>query len=54
MRVAFTGGSGKAGKHSINYLINSGHKVLNIDLKPLDIEGINNLIVDIYRLRSSI
>ena len=47
MRVAFTGGSGKAGKHSINYLINSGHKVLNIDLKPLDIEGINNLIVDI-------
>ena len=47
MRVAFTGGSGKAGKYSINYLINSGHKVLNIDLKPLDIEGINNLIVDI-------
>ena len=47
MRVAFTGGSGKAGKHAINYLINSGHKILNIDLKPLDIEGINNLIVDI-------
>jgi nucleoside-diphosphate-sugar epimerase len=47
MRVAFTGGSGKAGKHAINYLINSGHKILNIDLKPLEIEGINNLIVDI-------
>jgi len=30
MRVAFTGGSGKAGKHAINYLINSGHKILNI------------------------
>ena len=47
MRVAFTGGSGKAGKHAIDYLINSGHKILNIDLKPLEIEGINNLIVDI-------
>ena len=40
----------KLGKHAINYLINSGHKILNIDLKPLEIEGINNLIVDITDL----
>ena len=47
MRVAFTGGSGKAGKHAINYLINSGHKILNIDLKPLEIEGINLSLIHI-------
>jgi nucleoside-diphosphate-sugar epimerase len=31
-RIAFTGGSGKAGRHALPYLLSKGHKVLNIDL----------------------
>jgi hypothetical protein len=31
-RIAFTGGSGKAGRHVLPYLLSKGHKVLNIDL----------------------
>lgn len=34
MRIVFTGGSGKAGKHCIPYLIDQGHQVLNLDLVP--------------------
>lgn len=30
----FTGGSGKAGRHAIPYLLSQGHKVLNLDLIP--------------------
>jgi len=47
MRVFFTGGSGKAGKHVVPYLLDQGHQVLNVDLKPLDYPGVNNLIADI-------
>ena len=36
MRILFTGGSGKAGKHSINYLLDHGHSVLNLDKVCLD------------------
>lgn len=43
----FTGGAGKAGKHVIPYLLEQGHQVLNIDLKPLDHPGVDNLIADI-------
>lgn len=32
MRIAFTGGCGKAGKHVIAYLRSKGHRVLNLDL----------------------
>ena len=46
-RLLFTGGSGKAGKHVIPYLIDQGHRVLNIDLTPLNYPGVDNLIVDI-------
>ena len=46
-RVAFTGGSGKAGKHVIQHLLNYDYKILNIDLVPLIADGVNNLIVDI-------
>ncbi len=46
-RILFTGGSGKAGKHVIPYLLNQGHRVLNIDLVPLDHPGVDNLIADI-------
>ncbi|WP_339868134.1 NAD(P)-dependent oxidoreductase [uncultured Algoriphagus sp.] len=47
MRVFFTGGSGKAGKYAVEYLLNQGHQVMNVDLKPLDLPGVDNLIADI-------
>lgn len=31
-RIIFTGGSGKAGRYCIPYLLNQGHEVLNLDL----------------------
>lgn len=46
-RILFTGGSGKAGKHVIPYLIDQGHKVMNVDLIPLDYPGVDNLVADI-------
>jgi nucleoside-diphosphate-sugar epimerase len=46
-RIFFTGGSGKAGKHVIPYLLDQGHRVMNVDLKPLDVPGVDNLIADI-------
>jgi hypothetical protein len=33
-RIVFTGGSGKAGRHVIPYLLSKGHQVLNLDLVP--------------------
>lgn len=47
MRILFTGGSGKAGKHVVSYLVAQGHQVLNVDLTPLDCPGVENLIADI-------
>lgn len=47
MRVLFTGGSGKAGRHVVPYLIEAGHRVLNVDLVPLDHPGVDNLSADI-------
>ena len=47
MRVFFTGGTGKAGKHVIPYLLEQGHRVLNVDLKPLEHPGVDNLVADI-------
>ncbi len=46
-RIFFTGGSGKAGKHVVPYLLDQGHRVMNVDLKPLDHPGVDNLIADI-------
>ena len=46
-RILFTGGSGKAGKHVIPYLLNQGHRVMNVDLARLDYPGVDNLIADI-------
>ena len=46
-RIFFTGGSGKAGKHVIRYLLDKGHRVMNVDLKPLDDPDVDNLIADI-------
>lgn len=47
MRVLFTGGSGKAGKHAIAYLVAQGHRVLNVDLTPIEMDGVDNRIADI-------
>ncbi|MBN7814167.1 NAD-dependent epimerase/dehydratase family protein [Algoriphagus pacificus] len=46
-RILFTGGSGKAGKHAIPYLLDQGYRVLNVDLVPLKHPGVDNLIADI-------
>ena len=47
MRVLFTGGSGKAGRHAVSYLIAQGHRVLNVDKVPLEVDGVDNRIADI-------
>lgn len=47
MRIFFTGGSGKAGKHAVAWLLDAGHRVLNADLVPLDDPRVDNLRVDL-------
>ena len=47
MRILFTGGSGKAGRHVIPYLIERGHEVVNFDKVPLEAEGVKNLTGDL-------
>ncbi len=34
-RIVFTGGTGKAGRHVVPYLVGRGHEVLNVDLTEL-------------------
>lgn len=46
-RILFTGGSGKAGKHVVPYLLGRGHRVVNVDLTPLDHPAVDNLTADI-------
>ena len=46
-RVMFTGGSGKAGRHVIKYLVEHGCQVLNLDTKPLDNPSVRTLLTDI-------
>ncbi len=46
-RIMFTGGSGKAGRHVVQYLVDHGYEVLNIDTKPLDNPKVRTLIADI-------
>ncbi|WP_127753504.1 NAD(P)-dependent oxidoreductase [Devosia sp. 1566] len=46
-RIVFTGGSGKAGRHVIAYLLGRGHQVLNVDLAPLAMAGVNTLTTDL-------
>jgi nucleoside-diphosphate-sugar epimerase len=46
-RIFFTGGSGKAGRHAVPWLIDKGYEVHNIDLVPLDHPGVTNLKADI-------
>ncbi len=46
-RVLFTGGAGKAGRHVIPWLLERGHRVVNVDLMPLEHPGVDNLRADI-------
>lgn len=46
-RILFTGGSGKAGRHVVPWLLDAGYRVVNIDLTPLDHPGVDNLTADI-------
>ena len=48
-RIVFTGGSGKAGKHVVPYLLSHGYEVLNLDLRPLDHPGVHTRNVDRFR-----
>lgn len=47
MRILFTGGTGKAGRHAISHLLGQGHRIVNADLVPLDMPGVENRIVDL-------
>ena len=47
MRIFFTGGSGKAGRHVAPFLAGQGHQVTNADLVPLDHPGVADLQVDL-------
>ena len=47
MRIFFTGGSGKAGKHVATHLAAQGHQVTNADLVPLGDPTVSDLRVDL-------
>ena len=47
MRIFFTGGSGKAGRHVAPYLAAQGHQVTNADLVPLGHPAVADLRVDL-------
>lgn len=50
MRILFTGGSGKAGRHVTRYLADKGHTVLNLDQVPLGADGIHDIDGDVTDL----
>ena len=50
MRIFFTGGSGKAGKHVVAHLAEQGHQVTNADLVPLGNPDVADLHVDLTDL----
>lgn len=47
MRILFTGGSGKAGRHVVPHLVEQGHRVTNADLVPLGHPQVPDLKVDL-------
>ncbi|RFU31461.1 hypothetical protein B7463_g4890, partial [Scytalidium lignicola] len=47
--IVFTGGSGKAGRHVLPYLVEKGHKILNLDLVPFP-----DPAADIYTLKTDL
>lgn len=46
MRILFTGGTGKAGRHAIPYLLDQGHRILNVDKVPLELPGVDRSRMD--------
>ena len=46
-KIFVTGGSGKAGKHLIPYLLEKGYSVVNADLVPLMMDEVDNINLDI-------
>jgi nucleoside-diphosphate-sugar epimerase len=46
-RVMFTGGSGKAGRHVVQHLVEHGYQVLNLDTQPLANPKVRTLLTDI-------
>ena len=46
-KIFVTGGSGKAGKHLIPYLLEKGYSIVNADLVPLVMDGVDNINLDI-------
>ena len=47
MRIFFTGGSGKAGRHVVAHLAGRGHQVTNADLVPLGNPAVADLRIDL-------
>ena len=47
MRIFFTGGSGKAGRHAIEHLVECGHDVTNADLVPAGLPDVPDLRIDL-------
>ena len=47
MRIFFTGGSGKAGRHVASFLAEQGHHVTNADLVPLGHPAVTDIHVDL-------
>ena len=48
-KIFVTGGSGKAGKYLIPYLLKKGYSIVNADLVPLMIDGVDNINLDITK-----
>ncbi len=47
LRILFTGGAGKAGRHVVPYLLDQGHHVVNVDQTPLDDPRVDNYTADV-------
>ena len=47
MRVLVTGGSGRIGRYVVRELVEHGHSVLSIDIKPREIPGAQFMQVDL-------
>ena len=47
MRILFTGGTGKAGRHALPWLHGQGYQILNFDLQPFAHPAIPTLVGDI-------
>lgn len=50
MRILLTGGSGKAGRHVVPYVVEQGHLVTNVDRVPLGLDGVTDLDVELTDL----